>query len=440
MFKRVGIFILIALLIGAGLYHRRPPRTEDYLVDPTARLDPALHYRITVWIALPVIATAEAYRSDILQVLADFSALEGSITVETLFVADHLLKERLAAALTAGTPPDLVLDTAEAQINYGELQLPLGRYLTKLEKENYSPSSLAQASFRGAQLGLPVGFSPRVFLASTGVLQTAGLSLENIILHGWTWEQFLQSVAASTSKARPGLVLTNVGTPLLQTLAASLGTPSPWDSEGRLNWGEETLLALATIGHQLARTQSGAEPSSATENALALFLNGKAALIGPLNPPLTTWLHHEARARKLTLSVLPVPSLQGGAFTDMRSINLVAFRQRSRQRPDHERMVAELAKYVAPELGQVLGEHLSFIPPHATSTPRTDIPWQSEGEAATNMAFALRTPYRLGGEGAEKMADWEAALEPLWLSLMKGELSPTDFSQQAHSVLEQLGP
>ena len=440
MFKRVGIFILIVLLIGGGLYHRRPPRPEDYSVDPTSKPDPAQHYRITVWIALPVMATTEAYRSDIVRVFADFSALKGNITVETLFVAEHSLQERLAEVLTSGTPPDLVLDTAEAPINYGELQLSLGRYLTTSEKDSYSPSALAQATFRGAQLGLPVGFSPRVFLASTDVLRTAGESLEHIVWHGWTWEQFLQSVAASTAKARPGLVLTNIGTPLLKTLAASLGSPSPWDSEGRLNWSEETLLTIATTGHQLALTQSGSPLSTAAESALDQFLNGKAALIGPLNPPLTTWLYHEARARNLTLAVLPIPSLQSAAFTDMRAVNLVAFRQRSRQRPDHTRMVAELAKYAARELGQVLQKHLSFIPPQAASPPRADIPWQREGEAATNMAFALGTPYLLGGEGEEKMVSWEAALEPLWLSLLQGELSPAEFSQQAHSVLGELGP
>lgn len=437
----MGLLLLISLLLAMGLHPLRPILQTDSVVDPTAKLDPLDAYSVTAWIALPIIETSLAFRQAIVQVFADFTALHRNITVETVFVSDHQFQERLALELASGTPPDIALDTVSAPINYGELQLSLGRYLAPADKADYSSSALGQASYRGALLGLPVGLSSRVFLANAGILQTAGMTLDNIVQHGWSWEQFSQSVAASTSQASHGYIPTNVSLPLLQTLAASTGTPWPWDHQGNLVWREQTLLAIATLWHQLASFPARTELSATTESALALFLNGKAALIGPLNPQLTTWLCHEARDRQLTVAVLPVPSGQVAPFADLRAVNLVAFRQRSQTRSGHARMVAELAKFAAPRLSLVLREHLSLIPSQEVSaTPVDDASWQRESIAATNTAFAPSVPYILGQKGAENLVAWEEVLLPLWISLVQGDLTPEEFARRAHSALERLTP
>lgn len=445
MLKRMGLLLLISLLLAMGLYHMRPMFQADYVVDPTAKLDPLDHYTVTAWIAHPIIEASPAYRQAITQVFADFTALHGNITVETVFIPDHLFQERLAQELASGTPPDIALDTENAPIHYGELQLPLGRYLAPADKANYSSSALGQASYRGALLGLPVGLSSRLFLANVGILQTAGMPLDNIVQQGWSWEQFTQTMAASTSKAIQGYVPTNVSTPLLQSIAASVGAPWPWDHQGNLVWREQTLLAIATLWHQLASMGGRTELSAATESALALFLNGKAALIGPLNPQLTTWLYHEARERQMTLAVLPVPSGQATPFADLRAVNLVAFRQRAQTRSDHARIVAELAiaelaKFAAPRLSLVLREHLSLIPSQASFSPIDDASWQRDSIAATNTAFAPSVPYILGKKGGENLVPWEEVLLPLWMSLVQGDLTPEEFARRAHSALAELSP
>ncbi|MBT9135804.1 MAG: hypothetical protein DDT34_00869 [Firmicutes bacterium] len=439
MLKQALLLLLLSVVLGAGLDQVRPSGPIDHAAKQKPTAAPAPADRLTFWISQPIIATAAGYRQDIDDLVNTFAATHEHIAIETVYIPAAVFQERLSAALDAGTPPDIALDAGSSQVDYGELQIPLGRYLGQSEKARYHKNVIGQASARGVMLGLPVGLSYRIFLANTNLFRPQGTTLDAVMADGWTWAQFTASVAHSTQRNTLGLALTDIGPPLLQTMAASFGAPAPFDREGKLGWHETTISAIAAVMQRLIATPRLGGINTANEQALVQFLNGNAALIGPLNPMLTTWLGEQAVMRKMQLAVLPIPTGQTTPFADLRAINVVAFRQRGTVGTGRTEAIVAFAKFAANPISLVLSEHL-FLLPYPEQPGRAVSTLLGAKLAATRLTAAPDSPYTLGTKKGGSAMPWAETIAPLWLSFLKGELLPQELPRAIQEALLTLVP
>lgn len=410
--------------------------TNEFRVNPNAKIDSNSTYHLKAWVAKPLIPNnAGSYVADIEEIVAAFTSSMPNITIETYFIPELDIETKLAEALQAGEPPDVYINPLSPQVYFGELQVPYGIYVSKEEAAQWIPSAMAQASSKGKIYGYPTAFFSQVFMANTARVNIAGASIEQPASAGWTWEQFFTVIENSTEAGKPGLVITNNGLPLLRAIAASTGKPAPFDDEMRLNWNESDIAAMADIWTKLTSIQGLPALNSVNEDCIGQFLQGKAAIIGPLNPALTRWLWNAAQEEGLGPVLLPIPSASAAAFSDLAACNVVVFRQASYQGHAHTKAAALLAKALGEELGPILSKYLAAIPYEEDHLPFG----APTGQAYSNISMAPRASYAYGPQPDITESHWVELIQPLWKDYVAGKISASDFPTKLHASLSSLG-
>jgi hypothetical protein len=425
MLRRVVALIAVAVSLALALSAVRYLADAPVKVNPNVQLSANETYSVGMWVAVPAMPHSELFVQAIEELVATFTATQTNVTVTTTFVPAQELEGALREALARGEPPDVLVNSAPSPADYGALQVPLGLYLSPAEKERLPPAIIAQLSASGELATLPLAYTFRVFAANPAVLRAAGADIDRYGQNGWTWNDFFAVVDTLNRRGKRGLVLTNAELPLLRSLAASLGKPSPFGAGGGLEWGLSELQALGETARRLAPAAnlSAGNAIAADEDALARFLGGQAGLIGPLNPELTRWLLSAAQKRGLTPLLLPVPFLGPTPVVDIAAVSVVLFRQAAFRGHRHTRAAAELAKHLSANAAPVFDTHLALLARH------------TEGAAYANLSLAPAAPYYPAWVSAQQPHGWEQALLPLWLRLSAGELSPSEFATEAYSVL-----
>jgi hypothetical protein len=416
MLRRVVALVAVAVSLALALSAVRDLADAPVKVNPSVQLSAHETYSVSMWVSVPAMPRSELFVQAIEELVATFTATWSNVAVTTSFVPAQELQHALRAALTRGEPPDVLVNSAPSPADYGALHVPLGLYLSAAEKGRLSPAIIAQLSARGELAALPLAYTFRVFAANPAVLRAAGVDIALYAQRAWSWDEFFTATAALNRQGKRGLVLTNAHFPLLRSLAASLGQPSPFGAGGGLEWGLSELQALGETARRLA-------PAEADEDALARFLGGQAGLIGPLNPELTRWLLSTAQKRGLTPLLLPVPFLGPTPVVDIAAVSVVLFRQAAFRGHRHTRAAAELAKHLSANAAPIFSTHLALLAQH------------TEGAAYANLSLAPATPYYPAWGMAQHAHGWEQTLLPLWLRLLAGELSPSEFATEAYSVL-----
>lgn len=423
MWKKV-IALLVAAGLIAGLAYAVLDRDREFRINPRAKLVPEDTYAITMWFAKPLIPDVGTLVEEVEQVVAEFTVKFSNITVETYFIPELQVEAKLAQAILDGTPPDVYINPLTAQNYYGELQVPLGMYLTKEELATWEPAVRMQLSSEGQVCALPVAFYSRVFMANPERLPNAA----QVASDGWTWEQFYADIENATAKNKPGLAITNNGTPLLQAIAASLGKPAPCDDQGKLLWSESDIATMADIWQKLSSIPGLEKVNAINEDCLAQFLQAKAALIGPLNPQLTRWLLKVATTRGLAPLLLPIPSGTAAQFADLSATSVVVFRQSQYLGHSHTRAAAELALYLSMGLGDSMNKHLGII----SASGATD------GLAYSRVERASATPYAYGPQPGLTTQHWVEVISPLWQEYIAKRLSAPEFTTKLYDKLMAL--
>jgi ABC-type glycerol-3-phosphate transport system substrate-binding protein len=319
MLRRVVALVAVAVSLALALSAVRDLADAPVKVNPSVQLLAHETYSVSMWVSVPAMPRSELFVQAMEELVASFTATWANVTVTTTFVPAQELSDALRAALARGEPPDVLVNSAPSPSDYGALQVPLGLYLSPAEKGRLSPAIIAQLSARGELAALPLAYTFRVFAANPAVLRAAGVDIALYAQRAWSWDEFFAATAALNRQGKRGLVLTNAHFPLLRSLAASLGKPSPFGAGGGLEWGLSELQALGETARRLA-------PAAADEDALARFLGGQEGLIGPLNPELTRWLLSTAQKRGLTPLLLPVPFLGTSPVVDLAAVSVVLFR------------------------------------------------------------------------------------------------------------------
>lgn len=436
MFRRVLVLALAASLLSAGIFTMRSRLSGEVRVNPNARLDPEQVYSVRAWVSKPLIPTMGDYVQEVEGLVAEFTAANRNISVEISFIPENVLADKVVSAQNAGEPPDLLLNTNSSLVSYGALQVPLGLYLTKEEEALWVPSAIGQSSLGREIAGFPVAFSSRVYMVNPAIFSVDGTRLEEVVQQGWTYEQFLSAVSRSSVRGTPGIAITNSGSPMLQTLAVSLGKPSPVGDLGQLLWGKEDLLQMAGLWRKLADTVGSENVGVPNEDSLGQFLKGRVAIIGPLNPQLTRWLLTEAQGRQLKPVLLPIPAVKA-PVSDLAAINLMLFRQEPYQGHSHTKASALLAKHLAQGLGSILSRHLAVIPYYRGANVEP-LPFSTGYGAYANVSLAPSVPYTSRFEMSKTQEIWGLALGPLWSDFVAGKLTPEQFAEAAYTSLSNL--
>ncbi|MBS3950507.1 MAG: carbohydrate ABC transporter substrate-binding protein [Peptococcaceae bacterium] len=435
MLRRLLLFLLAVVVIGTALYALRSRMIREYCINPQAKIDPKQDYTLKVWIGKPVLPnTAGSYVSDIEDLVATYTSNYTNITVETYFIPQLQLEAKLAEAIKGGDPPDIYFNPISSQVFFGELQVPFGLYVSKEQAASWLPPAMAQASANGKIYGYPTAFYSRVFMANPARLTIERVTSEQLATMGWTWEQFYTAVEKSNQPGKPGLVLTNYGDPVLRAIAASTGKPAPFDDSGRLLWSESDIANIAEIWHRLSSIQGLPALNVVNEDCLIQFIQGKAALIGPLNPQLTVWLWNEAHRKGLDPVLLPVPSATEDQFTDLSATSVLVFRQVSYQGHSHTKAAAELARHLGEGLGPILSKHLAAIPYGESYLPFG----APTGQAYSDILRAAVAPYSYGPAPGVANNHWAEVINPLWLGYVTGKKTAGEFTSQLYTSLHNL--
>ena len=410
------MLIAVAVLLGLVLSSARGALNVPLRVDPNARLDPKETYHVSMWVSVPPIPRSELFVQAIEQLIADFTGHWSNVVVTTTFTPEHLLQDTLREALRQGEPPDVLVNSTCSRADHGLLQVPLSIYLSPEEKERLPPAILAQLSVRGVLTRLPLGYTFRVFAANGALLRAAGIDSERYVRDAWDWDEFFAVVAALNHGGTRGLVLTNAHLPLLRSVAATLGRPTTLSE----------LQAMGEVAQRLGASLGTGNAVQADEDALARFLQGRAGLIGPLNPELTRWLLLTAQKKGLSPLLLPIPFLGPSPTVDLAAVSVALFRQATFRGHRHTRAAAELAMHLSRHAGPVFSTYLALLTDGAQVPPHLDL---AAVEAAyANLSLAPAAPY---------CTDWETVV-PVWLRLLAGELSPREFAALAYDTLSDL--
>ena len=299
-FGRTGLWRLISYPYMLSLY-----RGQQY-INPRVSIKPNEAYELELWIKWPTLADTSPLQNALDDYLQAFQAKNPNVKVNITYLSDTKAMQKLGAAIAAGKPPDLFFHADSSQSYFGELQVPLSLYLTPTEKAAWPTAVWQQASIKKEVYGLPVALYPRVLMMNTALWQPSNITREEVLQAGWNWEQFIAAIELATQARVHGFVPASVGRSFAEALAASQGQPIGLHQDGTLLWSTELLHTLAQLWEKISTCKGIAKPSSEMDsNCLNLFLEGKAACIGPLNHYLASWLWDAALQQGIQPALWP---------------------------------------------------------------------------------------------------------------------------------------
>lgn len=430
--RLVFILIFLGLLLYGGVQifpYCYAILKGQYYINPRVQTRSDEVYQLELWVKLPSLPNQAPVREKLEQIISSFTAAHPNFQVNTTYLPEVQAMERLQLALEKGTPPDLFFHADSSQTYYGDLQIPLEIYLTKEEKLAWPEGVWKQAIIDKQVYALPVALYPRIMLVNSELWQPTTCSHSDVLANGWTWEQFLQCIAEVKQEKVYGFVPTSVGDAFFAGMLAAWGEPKLLHHDGEPTWSAEQLLQLAEAWLQLS--QNPAVPSPPTQmdrDCLALFLNKRAAAIGPVNHHLAKWLWEKSLQVGITPSIWPLPNQTG--HSDLRGIYLVAFRQADYKGHRHTKATAQLAHYLAPELALLLQEFAYAVPAQLSLLDRLDLPYTAESLAVyADVAKALPTSYSYGPEPGMAEKHWQHTIAPAWDRFVQGEWTAQEFAE-----------
>lgn len=408
-----------------------------FRLNPNARIQADTDYRLQLWVERPALPDLQPWQQGVERALAEWRENYPNVAVELSWFGPGQAAAALQAAIDQGTPPDLYFNANSSQSYFGELQLPLSRYVDQQERLTWADGLWRQAAAGDTVFALPVAAYPQVFLANQQLLTQLGFRSSDLATQGWSWPELLTSAQAVSTSRLQGYLPVSTGESLLRCLAAGLGKPAACIASGEPSWTRSDLISLAETFERLR--QSSAADDNAVEldaNCLELFLQQRAAVIGPVNQHLASWLWSAAVAAGITPELLPIPGLAEQPYSDICSANLALFRQADYQGHDHTRAAAELAQLLAPRLGELLASLTGALPATGVTEAAAWLPFDPQSfqvYAAVDQAPPL--PYSYGPNTGVADEHWRTIVLPAWDKLVQGSYTPEQF---AESILTEL--
>ena len=269
--------------------------------------------------------------------------------------------QKFDIALNAGTPPDIYYTTSQSKFVKTGLAIPLDKYLTSKDKDDFEKFALDRYKINGKQYGLPTWISTHCLAGEKTYFTDAGVDYKAIMENGWTWDEFEQDLKKiqDTEKAKGkkvyGFITEGKTDEMFRHFMMSdgLGTGLTKDSKFTFtgNGVVETLNYFKKLMDEglMPKETAGID----TQKFQDMFNAGQGAVLGRVGPYQLNFNNNrnisidqgKTKGEKREMMLLPFPHGANGknvVYGDCGGY--MAFRQKNKKSDEHEKNVADLIK------------------------------------------------------------------------------------------------
>lgn len=459
----VGVVFSRPELMPPGPYHPRSLycRLLGYDVHPWVRIDPTRSYTLRVWSTRwPIFSEGYGYEDLMDEATEEFRALHPGVDVEYVLLPLGEMDGAIAQAVANSTPPDVCVGPFDPSLVASGFVVPLDMFMRGKEAgdavaEAFQQSSLRAVSLDGRVWAWPAWTAVRSWAGNAQLLRAAGVDVENVVTHGWTYDDVLAAARAISSRQAGvegrykayALVLDSTSTGSLDTLMGAAGEPQVLDPRGGLAWQGSVLSSALRFLGEAREEKAFPEPvAKMDERMLELFWDGRAAIIGPVGPGFARHVRQrQARMAKGSLPyahkgvepvLLPVPHPPGAHRAPCVSVTAASvFRipGRGGRDPSASRLAVEFAQRLARKEALWLARELAVVPAHLEDRKQVlgMIGPDGASEQFLLAEAASGTARRhVSTLLAEKEAEIrERAIMPALAAFWQGRLDPAEFER-----------
>lgn len=286
------IFLLISFF--SVRYLNRPRiRLGDHniTINYRAKINPKKKYKLKLWdYKWPGEEGDNWYLPYITALIKDFEKTNPNIQVELKLLDFRDGAGELSKALASGNPPDVYCSAYEVpNFNY-EYQIPANIFLKSQEVNVYFPKLSKLLTSDKYLLTLPRWSAPRIWVGNKRLMETAGMSIENIQNQGWRWQDLTK--------------IKNKTEPLCIGNFSSNGLLSQLISINQENNNPDPVLDIINY-------LNGPLPQKIDfeANMIQLFLSGKVMFLAGVRPIIYNFIREKAVALRTGCEpvILPMP-------------------------------------------------------------------------------------------------------------------------------------
>lgn len=358
--------LAIAFIGGEGPF---APRFQvgEITVNPRAPVDRGVSYRLVLWESgLHVPGRGERLQDDLAGALVEFADRYPNVTVEVTAVPEEELMDRLADAVEAGNPPDVV---GVPEPIWGQpLQVPVDPYLPPEAPRRaaegdvlYYAAAREPWTVQGQLWGFPRWISWHAWAGHDGRLRAHQVDVDGTVRYGWTWDDVLSLARRlAAAGAREKLAVDGRNPVLFMQLLANGGAPWWESAEGNM-WTPEALARAAGFLHQLKGARALPDPARGEAlNRIVHFVRHEGLIVAPVNPFLFGALQERLGPE---LVLLPVP--HHPAHPEVATLipsGYAVFRQEPYGGDGRLRAAMELAYFLSRRVGLAVAQQAGFLP------------------------------------------------------------------------------
>jgi len=371
-------------IVPPGWFHPRyiAHEIKGDRIHPWIATDPATMYSITLWDSRWPVFRKELYNyaEFIDYVVQGFAAVHANVRIEVRLFDVTMEGEELRRAIEAGERPDVLAGTFDPQLVRAGLLVDLSPFFDKAEIARFAPAALERVVMDGKTYAYPRWFEPQCMIANATVLARAGVDIEAIRAHGWTWRDVEALGPRFKGTNAIPLILDSTDVQAFETLVQSTGGSRAFDASGNLTWSERDLAPLVSVVAGLVKQGTlPSPPSRYRASSMELFWSGRVALMGPASSGFLRYMRERAAGAirlpsgekstpEFDLAILPFPH-QAGQGAIMGNISsLMVLDQGDRERA---RIAVELARFLAAWSPSKITDNLQLVSCHAGSIDRS---------------------------------------------------------------------
>lgn len=431
----------LALLFAGQLALFQRFEVDGVRINPRAAVRDDVTYQLTVWEEAFVAPWAEQSQLAFLQrVLEEFSEGRPNVNVEIVLLDEAEARTQLAAAIAAGHPPD-VYGAVRGVLAGMPGQVPASPYLSVIhgqrgrsEPPPFATAAVAGLSAEQTMWGWPRGLWWDAWLIRSAALARHGFDTTALGTDGWDYEAVLRAASATADRLTVALDVTSLHV-LEQLLGAAGAAGAASDTNDSVD--EELLAEAASFVRRLVDEAAvGTDTETMSRSRLAQLYEGRADVIGPVNP-YTAQSAQRRVEQQLTLAPVPRPPGRAPAFPVSVSAYFVFHQGPDAYRgDDHTRLAAELAAFLAAKSEEWLVEWIGLLP---VSTAGWEVwnersPWNTDSRIVLEEAFAYATAAPPGTQGPVPVSV-QTQLQPVWRAFIVGDMTPEQFAREALQII-----
>jgi len=268
---------------------------------------------------------------------------------------------KLTTMALAGEAPDI------AEVSYGAIgtyvemgtAINIADYMEAGRLDDYDQNALDYMTLENTLYGLPLYITIQALGGNREMMEAVGADVAKIQTEGWTYEEFLDVIAAGTTNDIYGFVFGNSGVTtadFVSIFGVSAGISSSFTEDLKYAYTSENMLALLEAVETM--TSSGYMPDYAVEAAqrLVMLETGEAMVVGKAMPLFESNVKKnnagiaDGTAADGSIEVeyvfLPVPTMEGATESVFGSVDGFIAMRNNNTTDEHLKNVCLFLDYI----------------------------------------------------------------------------------------------